>query len=188
MTKKKTAVFLYPHFSEYELSVAISVLMQGHKHVCTVGKMDQIITGESGLRCIPDISYMEVDPNEFDSVLLPGCMNITSLTHDTQLFDCLQRLLNEETIVGAISSSPYLLAKLGFLKGKTYTVGLNQESRNALQVFDESKYSGNILVKDGNLITARGRAFISFGLVYGKALGLEFDENWYGLNPNMGFN
>lgn len=35
---KKTAVLLYPQFSEYELSVALSVLMQGGKSVITKTK------------------------------------------------------------------------------------------------------------------------------------------------------
>lgn len=34
----KTAVLLYPQFSEYELSVALSILMQGNKPIVTVGE------------------------------------------------------------------------------------------------------------------------------------------------------
>lgn len=30
---KKTAVLIYPHFSEYELTTALSILMQGAKPV-----------------------------------------------------------------------------------------------------------------------------------------------------------
>ncbi|MFB7155468.1 hypothetical protein [Lysinibacillus sp. NPDC056232] len=33
---KRTAVLLYPQFSEYELSVALSILMQGNKPIITV--------------------------------------------------------------------------------------------------------------------------------------------------------
>ncbi|WP_245827549.1 hypothetical protein [Paenisporosarcina indica] len=34
---KETAVLLYPQFREYELSVALSILMQGNKPIVTVG-------------------------------------------------------------------------------------------------------------------------------------------------------
>lgn len=45
----KTGVLLYPQFSEYELSVALSVLMQGGKPVTTIGIDLSPVKGESGL-------------------------------------------------------------------------------------------------------------------------------------------
>ena len=61
---KKTAVLLYPQFSEYELSVALSILMQGGKPVVTVGINNQPIKGESGLTCLPDTTIDEVNGDE----------------------------------------------------------------------------------------------------------------------------
>lgn len=43
---KKTAVLLYPQFSEYELSVALSILMQGGKPIITLGVNNEPIRGE----------------------------------------------------------------------------------------------------------------------------------------------
>ena len=45
---KKTAVLLYPQFSEYELTVALSILMQGKKQVVTVGLNKQPIKVSPG--------------------------------------------------------------------------------------------------------------------------------------------
>ncbi|WP_052410399.1 type 1 glutamine amidotransferase family protein [Paenibacillus durus] len=88
---KKTAVLLYPQFSEYELTVALSILMQGKK----------------------------------------------------------------------------------------YTVGMTEENRKKTGVFEPENYSEEPVVRDGNLITARGREFIQFGTVLGQALNLSFDRQWY---------
>ncbi|MFE3575815.1 DJ-1/PfpI family protein [Lysinibacillus sp. NPDC059133] len=79
---KRTAVLLYPQFSEYELSVALSILMQGDKPIITVGLNNEKIKGESGLSCIADIQISEVNLDEIDSLLLPGCMDIANLINE----------------------------------------------------------------------------------------------------------
>jgi protein deglycase len=176
---KKTAVLLYPLFSEYELSVALSILMQGGKEIITVGITDQPIKGESGLTCVPDVSIDEVNLHEIDSLLLPGCMDVGILINEQGLFNFLKEVTNNETIIASISSSPFLLAKAGILKGKRYTVGLPEEALTNLEVFEVENFSRELVVQDGNLITARGSGFIEFGQLFGQALGLNFDLNWY---------
>jgi protein deglycase len=83
------------------------------------------------------------------------------------------------SVIAAISSSPYLLARSVLLEGKRYTVGLTEEAREAAGVFERRHYSDDLVVQDGKVITARGRGFIEFGTFIGKALGLTFDEGWY---------
>lgn len=179
MSDKKTAVLLYPQFSEYELTVALSILMQGNKEIITVGINRGPIRGESGLTCIPDMSVDEVNKEEIDSLLLPGCMDVETLINEQKLFDFIKNVTNETTIIASISSSPFLLAKAGVLKGKKYTVGLPEEVLPQLEVFEVDNYSRELVVQDGNLITARGSGFIPFGKLFGEALGLKFDQNWY---------
>ncbi|AWE07351.1 hypothetical protein DCE79_08175 [Lysinibacillus sp. 2017] len=82
-------------------------------------------------------------------------------------------------LIASISSSPYLLAKAGVLKGKKYTVGLTEQARETLGIFEREHYSDNLVVQDGKLITATGSGFIQFGTLIGKALNLSFDERWY---------
>ncbi|MFD1738647.1 DJ-1/PfpI family protein [Bacillus salitolerans] len=176
---KKTAVLLYPQFSEYELSVALSILMQGRKPIITVGLNKNPIKGESGLTCVPDTSIDEVKINEIDSLLLTGCMDVFALNIDNSLVDFINLAERNASVIGSISSSPYLLAKAGVLKGKKYTIGMTEENREKSGVFENDNYSEELVVHDGKLITARGRGFIRFGVWFGKALNLDFDENWY---------
>ncbi|NIK79969.1 4-methyl-5(b-hydroxyethyl)-thiazole monophosphate biosynthesis [Paenibacillus castaneae] len=176
---KKTAVLLYPQFSEYELTVALSILMQGKKPVVTVGLNNQPIKGESGLSCVADATVDEIKFEQIDSLLLPGCMDITSLYEEERLFDFIKQVATKETVIASISSSPFLLAKAGVLKGKKYTVGMTEEDMEKSGVFEIENYSDDMVVQDGNIITARGRGFVRFGNYLGKALNLEFDERWY---------
>lgn len=176
---KKTAVILYPQFSEYELSVALSILMQGNKPVVTVGLHHRTIQGESGLTCLADMQLSDIDSNEIDSLLLPGCMDIMTLADEQALCNVIIKMHAKGAVIASISSSPYLLAKAGVLKGKNYTVGLSLEAIKQLEVFDLGYYKDDLVVQDGSIITARGRGFIPFGIAFGKALQLHFDENWY---------
>jgi protein deglycase len=176
---KKTVILLYPLFSEYELSVALSILMQGGKEVITAGVSHQPIKGESGLTCLPDAVIDEVNIDEIDSLLLPGCMDVGTLINEQKLFDFINKVTNDQTIIASISSSPFLLAKAGVLKGKKYTVGLPEEALPNLGVFEVENYTRELVVQDGNLITARGSGFVEFGELFGNALGLNFDMNWY---------
>ena len=176
---KKTAVLLYPLYSEYELSVALSILMQGGKPVVTVGRDMQPIRGESGLTCLPDTTVEEIDLDEIDSLLLTGCMDISALKNETNLIDFIGKVGTKAMLIGSISSSPYLLAKAGVLKGKRYTIGMTEEDREKSGILEKENYSQELVVQDGKLITARGRGFIRFGVCFGKALNLDFDEKWY---------
>lgn len=176
---KKTAVILYPQFSEYELTVALSILMQGNKPIITVGINNQPIKGESGLTCVADTTVNHINLGEIDSLLLPGCMDISTLKEEQRLFDFIKRAAETASVIASISSSPFLLAKAGVLQNRKYTVGLTMEGMEKLGVFQMENYSDELVVQDGNLITARGRGFIKFGIALGKALNLEFDERWY---------
>ncbi|RIW32072.1 4-methyl-5(B-hydroxyethyl)-thiazole monophosphate biosynthesis protein [Bacillus salacetis] len=176
---KKTAVLLYPQFSEYELSVALSVLMQGGKTVVTVGVDSNPIKGESGLNCMPDATMDELDPDVIDSLLMTGCMDIFALENEQAYIDFIDKVKNHADIIGSISSSPYLLAKAGLLKGKKYTIGMTKDGRKSAGCFEEENFSDDLVVSDGNIITARGCGFIRFGACFGEALGLDFDVDWY---------
>jgi protein deglycase len=183
-TMLKTLVLLYPQFSEYELSVPLSILMQGGKPIVTCGITDAPVMGESGLTCLPDVSIEQVDLQEIDSLLLPGCMDIMALHKEEELFKFIQTAGEVVSVIASISSSPYLLARAGLLEGKRFTVGMTKEGRDDSGVFEEDHYIDELVVRDGTIITAKGRGFIDFGAVFGEALGLTFDKAWYNNHKN----
>lgn len=181
MKTQMTGVILYPLFSEYELMVALSVLKQGEHPIKTIGITSEPIRGESDLTCITDTTIYDVDINTLDSLLFPGCMDISTLFDNEDLIDFIRRcaLNNRNLIIAAISSSPFLLAKAGLLENRKYTVGIYEEQRKEIGIFNEENYCNDFVVQDGNILTARGRGFIEFGKRFGQLLKLDFDSNWY---------
>ncbi|RQW12245.1 DJ-1/PfpI family protein [Paenibacillus rhizophilus] len=178
---KTTGVIIFPLFSEYELSVALSVLKQGNHPITTIGITSDPIIGESDLKVITDSTIYNVDIDSLDSILLPGCMDITTLYDNNDLIDFIRRCAdyNKELIIASISSSSYLLARAGLLEERKYTIGMYEEDRNQTGIFNKKNYCHDLVVQDGNVLTARGRGFIEFGNRLGQLLKLDFDLNWY---------
>ncbi|MFD1020541.1 DJ-1/PfpI family protein [Thalassobacillus hwangdonensis] len=174
-----TGIILYQRFSEYELSVLLSVLSQGNKPVRYIGLDSTTVQGEAGLTCVTQSKVSDLPIDELDSVVLPGVEDFQHLVGHQGLIDFLKHVQKENMPIGAISSAPYFLAMSGLLDGYRYTTGLTEEQRMFLGTFQEDNYIDAPTVQDGNIVTAKGAAFIDFAITYGKLLQLEFNESWY---------
>lgn len=177
-----TGILLYPRFSEYELSVLLSVLKQGQKRTVFIGLNNQVVKGEAGLTSIPEATINEIDINQLDSLVLPGVDDFEHLFNHSELTSFLRNFIKKNIIIGAISSAPYLLSMSGLLSERKYTTGLTANQRDFLGTFNEDNYIDSPVVIDRNLITARGAAFIEFAIQYGELLNLNFDKSWYTIN------
>jgi len=188
---KKTAILLYDQFSNYELSVALSVLSQGGKKVDFFCKNEYAIS-EEGLQVKRDKSLSEIVIEDYDSLLLPGCMDLRSVIEDEQVLDFIRHFNLSTHIIASISSSPVLLVKAGLLENKQYLAAVTKEGlldegwtieqlvgmRDINELKNEDGTKATYLV-DGNLLTAIGFDFINFGIKFGEMLGLKFDSGWY---------
>ena len=188
---KKTAVLLYNLFSNYELSVALSILEQGKKEFDVFCKNEYAVS-EEGLHVKRGKSLSELVISEYDSLLLPGCMDLRYVIDDEQIHEFLRNFDLSEHKIASISSSPVLLLKAGLLDGKQYIAGITKEGlldegwieeqlsgmRDVNDLKNDDGTKTTCLI-DGNLLTAIGSDFINFGIKFGKMLGLDFDPGWY---------
>ncbi|WP_240056509.1 DJ-1/PfpI family protein [Bacillus mesophilum] len=180
MSKQKaTGILLYPRFSEYELSVLLSVLRQGGKKVIYLGLDHEPVKGEGGLPCIPETTIHDINLENIDSLVLPGVDDFKHLVNHEELSAFLKKANDQKRLIGAISSAPYLLSMSGLLDHKKYTTGLTFEQRRFLGTFNEKNYSSSNVVIDKNMITAKGSAFIEFAFGFGDLLNLKFNKDWY---------
>ena len=176
---KYTGVLLYPRFSEYELSVLLSVLKQGGKQIVYVGLDNQVVKGEAGLRCVPGTTIKDIDIKHIDSIVLPGVDDFEHLVNHDELSSFLQKVNDHERLIGAISSAPYFLSMSGVLADKKFTTGLTIEQRHFLGTFTEDNFVDSQVVVDDYIITARGSAFIEFAFRFGDSLDLKYQKGWY---------
>lgn len=188
---KKTAILLYDLFSNYELSVALSVLAQAEKQY-DVFCLNEEALSEEGLRVKRSKALQELAIAEYDSLLLPGCMDPREIIDDSRIHAFLRNFDLATHVVASISSSPLLLLKAGMLDGKAYIAGVmkeglleegfTMEQMHGMRDVTELKNADGTITKcmrDGNLLTAVGSDFINFGIAFGNMLGLEFEPGWY---------
>lgn len=189
---KKTAVFLFDLFSNYELSVALSVLSQSGKPFDVFCLTPEAVS-EEGLRVQRDKALFQLEIEAYDSLLIPGCMDPRNIIDDPGVHAFLQSFDLDTHIIASISSSPLLLLKAGLLEGKRYMAGAVKEElleegftlaqmrgmRDITEIKNDDG-TADLWMKDGHLLTAVGSGFVAFGIEFGKMLNLDFEPSWYG--------
>ena len=127
---KKTAILIYDSFCNFEISVVLEILALAGKPITVFGIAKQAIRSEEGLSVLPDDTIDHIDLNEYDSLILPGAMDIRESIENEKIIDFIKKF--DGKIIGAISIAPLLLVKAGLLSGKPFMAGVNKE-----EIFEE---------------------------------------------------
>lgn len=191
--QKKTAVLLFDYFSNYEISIALSVMGQAGK-VFDVFCKNECAKSEEGLVVQRTYALGECNIDEYDSLLIPGCMDLRDIIDDDSIRQFLQKFKSQEIVIASISSSPLLLYKAGMLQGKKYIAGLVKEElleegftmeelSNMRDITELKNEDGTIstYMVDGKLLTGIGLGYKEFGIEFGELLGLKYEPEWYGI-------
>ncbi len=108
---------------------------------------------EKGDTITPDIVLGDVQPDDYDMLVLPGGVaNPDTLRMEKDAIDIIQAFFDRDATVAAICHAPSLLAEADVLDGRKVTSwpSIRTDLRNAgAQVVDQE------VVIDGNLITSR---------------------------------
>ncbi|MEH7238025.1 DJ-1/PfpI family protein [Bacillus sp. JJ1562] len=178
---KKILLAIYDSFSEFEITVATAMLRETYR-IVTVADSLKTITGESGLQFVPHLMYQQVDPTEYEGIIIPGG-DLINVKDSEELFQLTKIFYEQKKLTAAICSGTYVLARAGVLEDKPYTVTLHQEQRNFLGCFEENNFRYEPVVKTGNVITAQGHAYVDFALALAEKLGAlsrpEFTSEFY---------
>jgi protease I len=112
------------------------------------------VAGLHGYRVEPDVRIHEVNPAEYDAVVVPDGPCVEKLRQREEAVDVIRTFAADGTSrVAAIGHGPQLLISGGVLDGRAVTCdpGIRDDVRAAGAVYRDEP-----VVRDGNLITARG--------------------------------
>ena len=84
---KKTAILLYDSFCNFEISVALEILALAEKPITIFGISKQAIRSEDGLSVLPDDTIDNLDLDAYDSLILPGAMDIREAIENERIID-----------------------------------------------------------------------------------------------------
>lgn len=176
----KIAILLYPACSLQEITTLTSTLcLSFGQSLDYLASEKKVYTSEEGLQVIPDFTFAEVQNVKYDCIILPGTLEPFVSLYDSRLISFLERVDTKRTIVAAISSSPMFLGKAGLLRSRYYTGGLYMELVEYFSFLEKENFLHQSVVKDKNVITAIGFAYVEFSQTVLDTLGLELPSNFF---------
>lgn len=171
-------VLYYEGFANHEIVFACH---EFRKHnLIAIGVDGSAPVSTEKQRIQTDTLIADTDPQELDVLIIPG--GFTHLLYENRTAcDFIRAAAEGEALVGGICGAPYLMAKAGILKQRRCTGGFIRFDPEApdYQFFGDAQVVDADVVVDGNIVTARGKAFIEFGLQMAKTAGIFEDQNAY---------
>lgn len=149
-------------FEEIEAIEPIDIMRRAGLDVKTASVMSKKdVTGAHGICVQADIMINEVNPDDMELLLLPGGAGYQLLDASNEVHALINHALISKKYVAAICAAPSILGKKQLLFGKRAT---------CFPGFEEFCYgsdlTGEKVVCDGNIITARGAgAAADFGFM-----------------------
>lgn len=145
----KVMVALADGFEDIEAITPIDILRRAGVKVDTVGVVGSVITSSQGIRVMVDKRISEVNPDEYDGIILPGGNpGYINLGRTAKLIEILKKMDSQGKLIAAICGSPAVLAKAGVLENKKATISPGMEKEIPYPRPDR-------VVVDGNVITSQ---------------------------------
>ena len=147
-------VFLIDGFEPIEAVTPVDMLHRAGVEVVTVSLTGNLtVNGAHGITVIADVLFEDADFSQSDMLILPGGPGSQGMSGHSGLCSLLKYFASENKPIGAICAAPSVLGRLGILDGRRATVypGCGDGIANV-------SFTGEFVVRDGNIITAIGPA------------------------------
>lgn len=165
----KVALFMFEEMTDYEITFITHLLhADAGKDVIAVSYDGQSVKGRSGLRYEVDKMVSELAAEELDGIIICGGWFGELRTELQQLL--IELNLQKKLIAGICGAGTLLLAKAGMLKNVKYTTPIQKWNENYRELFGETdpfpraNYIDGRVVREQNIITAHGTAFVDFAV------------------------
>lgn len=178
------AVLLYPSASLQEITCLTAALSVWYgESIDYIAGEDKEYRSEEGLRLLPTRAAAEVDPADYDCVILPGTIDPLPALHDEALIAFLRCGVGTNTVFAAISSAPLLLCRAGLLKGKKFTAGFFMQMTEVFPFVEKENFVHKGVVTDGNVITGIGMFYRAFAETVLRRFGFDTGKSFMRAEP-----
>lgn len=177
----KILIFIYEGMADFEITFVTNLLgVNLGKEIITIGYEDELIKSNSGIEYIPSKLIKDVLEYDIEGLIIPGGNNVEVRA---EIINLIQNLNAKGKVLGAICAGPRFLAKAGVLDNAKYTTSLVKWTEDIEKHFNESdpfprhNFILDRVVRDGNIITSQGHAFIDFAIEICDWFGYFEDED-----------
>ncbi len=150
---KKVIQLVSGDFEDLELWYPVLRLREEGAEVVIVGeKKGETYIGKYGVPVVSDLSFDEVDIDEYDAILVPGGWAPDKLRRFPQVIRMIREMNEQEKPIGHICHAGWVLISAKILAGRkvTSTPGIKDDMENAGAVWVDEP-----AVVDGHIISSR---------------------------------
>jgi protease I len=140
------------NFEDLELFVPYYRLAEEGFHVDLVSMNKDPIRGKHGYEISVDKALKEINPGDYDVLVLPGGKAPEAVRKDRYALEIARHFFGKNKPVAAICHGPQTLISAGLLKGRHATSykSVAPEMKDAGALYEDKE-----VVVDGNLVTSR---------------------------------
>lgn len=152
LDSRKVAVLVADHFEDLELWYPYLRLQEAGAEVTVVGAATETYRGKHGTTMNADVAVADVDPGEFDAVVVPGGYSPDHMRRHPPMVALVRQIHERGGVVAAICHGGWMLASAGLLDGREVTsfFSIRDDLTNA-----GARWVDREVVEDGRLITSR---------------------------------
>ena len=157
----KALILSADNFEDQELFYPFNRLKEEGIIVKVASLKQGTITGEYGYSINADMTFNEVDPKDFDILILPGGKAPEKVRLEEKALEIARHFFRENKLVGVICHGGQTLISAGVIEGRKATcyIGIRDDMKCAGVLYEDKE-----VVVDGNLITSRHpRDLYAFG-------------------------
>lgn len=149
---KRVLVISAEQFEDTELLVPYYRLREAGMEVTVASLKKAPITGKHGYRVDVDIAVEDVEPRDYDALVLPGGKAPAALRKDEKVLEAARHFFEAKKPVAAICHGPQVLISAGLMKGRRATCygSVKGELEKS-----GARYEDREVVVDENLVTSR---------------------------------
>lgn len=160
----KVLCFIYNEMADFELTLPTHFVgLYAEKEIVPIAYEMKVIRSKPGMCYYPMATVKEaLEYKDVEGLIIPGGWNDEQREELTELIN---RINDEGKLLAAICAGPQYLARAGVLNGRKYTTTLTEnviKERAVEDPFPRDTFITEKVVRDGNIITAVGSAFVDF--------------------------
>lgn len=139
-------------YEDSELKIPYQSLRDLGIHVDIASIKKGTIVGKHGFNVYVTMTLNEVDPKQYDILILPGGKGPSIIRKEIKALEIVRYFFDQNKLVAAICHGPQILVSAGVLKGRVLTgyKSIAKELKDAGAIYKDTE-----VVVDKNLITSR---------------------------------
>lgn len=159
-------VFYHDSFCQHDVGSALFLLRE--ENVLSVALENRPYINEEKQKLLPDKTIDELNPDDIDMFVVPGGSSIENLYNNIKLKNFIHELNARKKYIAGICWGSDLLEEYG-ITGHRETIMRNNEPVQYSKLYQkliEKKTTS--VVRDGNIIIAKGTGYVEFAIELGK--------------------